>query len=456
MAAATVEADEPQEGAWPVAANPDLPMGGLFYGHPLMGEQTGNGILFGYEASRRFRAERSGLITAVRHNNRTLIQRNIDGRCKDDNIWCACKEGDLDRFTCGYHLANSYSLGNGGLVTIEIHADDESDQHLPSGTALGAIVAPYVPLEIAVQVYPVFELETPVQVEAGQIYHLVYRQLNPPTRCTRRGGYTVAEAAECDKDSGLIGLNGIWFSPSQDRGPWLGETAAILTRHSAAEGWTLDPDNLSWFEIRYSDGVWTGDAYTYNDGAATAQLIGGDNQIRQRFTVGDVARSVDGVWLRAGRRPGGGEGVLSVAVAEDGKEIKARGRFAPEDFRECAGGCGSWAYAPLDRAIVLELGRDYLVTFAAPAGAVYAATSGFPLDYAPYESQTRNNWENAGAQFSADGGITWKPFSGAYRPNRDLSLLFTVVGMPRSLTEARSVESAVEAHSWGRIKAGFR
>ncbi|HIG42318.1 MAG TPA: hypothetical protein EYQ14_17530, partial [Gammaproteobacteria bacterium] len=169
-------------------------MGGLFYGHPLFGEQTGNGILFGYEASRRFRVERDGVITAIRHNNRTLLQSNIDKRCRDNNIWCECKIAGLDLYTCGYHLANSYSLGNGGLVTVEIHADDGSSQHLPTGTALGVIKEPYIPLEIADQVYPIFEFESPVTVKAGSIYHLVYRQLNPPTICTKRGGYAVTEA----------------------------------------------------------------------------------------------------------------------------------------------------------------------------------------------------------------------------------------------------------------------
>ena len=449
-------ADEAPDGAWPVEADEALPMGGLFYGHPLMGEQTGNGILFGYEASRRFRTERNGLVTALRHNNRTLIQRNIDDRCRDNNIWCACKEGGLDRFTCGYHLANSYSLGNGGLVTIEIHADDGSDQHLPTGTALGVIKESYVPLEIADQVYPILELDAPVAVEAGRIYHLVYRQLNPPTRCTKRGGYTVAEAAGCDRDSGLIGLNGIWFSPTEDRGPWLGEIAAILTRHSAEEGWTIDPDNLSWFEIRYSDGIWTGDAYTYNDGAATAQVVSGNNQIRQRFTVSGADRPVDGVWLRAGRRSNVEEGALRVELAEEGKRVSARGLFAAEDFRECSGGCGSWAYAAFDRVVTLKIGFNYVVAFSAPERAVYTATSGFPLNYTPYDSKVRNIWKNAGAEFSADGGATWSPFSGAYHPNRDLSLLFTVVGMPRSLSDAVSGETSVEAHSWGRIKAGFR
>ncbi len=439
---------------WPQDADERLPMSGLFYGHHLMGEQTGNGILFGYEASRRFRAERSGMVTAVRHNNRTLLQSNIDGRCRDNNVWCECQEGGLDAYTCGYHLSNSYSLGNGGLVTVEIHADDGSDQHLPSGTALGSITTPYVPFDIAEVNYPVFPLSAPTRLEAGCVYHVVYRQLNPPTACTRRSGYSVEEAAECDRTSGLIGLNGIHFSDTDDRGPWLGRTAAILTRHSVTDEWSVDPDNLSWFEIQYDDDVWTGDAYTYTDGASTARQLGGNLQIRQQFTVRDADRVVDGVWLRAGRTTSTDAGTIEVEVS-DGEGVRSRGHFTAESFQQCSGGCGSWGYAAFDQPVTLALGQRYSVTFSAPAGAAYSVTSGFPLDYSPYDSQTRNNWKDAGAQHSDDGGLTWSAFSGTYHPDRDLSLLFTIVGMPRSLPEGL-LETSVRSQTWGQIKTGTR
>lgn len=441
---------------WPDEADNDLPMGGLFYGHHLMGEQTGNGILFGYEASRRFRAERTGQVTSVRHNNRTLLQQNIDGRCRDGNIWCECVEGGLDLLTCGYHLSNSYSLGNGGLVTVEIHADDGTAEHLPTGTPLGVISDPYVPLDLADVAYPIFDLASPVTLQAGCIYHVVYRQLNPPMDCRRRGGYSVEDAAGCDRERGLIGLNGISFADNEDRGPWLGRTAAILTRHSPDEDWQTDRDNLSWLEIGYADGVWTGDAYTYNDGAGTARVAGGALQIRQRFTVRDADRSVDGVWLRAGRRTAVDAGALQVELREQGQTAGATGTFAAAEFEACTTTCGSWAFAPFDRAMQLKVGTGYTVTFSAPDNAQYVMTTGFPIDYSPYDSKSRNIWNDSGAQYSEDAGATWTAFTGSYHPDRDLSLLFTIVGMPRSLPPGDLQETSEESRSWGQIKAEHR
>ncbi|CAN0470870.1 unnamed protein product, partial [Hapterophycus canaliculatus] len=45
--------------------NNDLPMGGLFYGHPGNGWKTGNAKI-AVQSARRFMAERSGNIVAVR------------------------------------------------------------------------------------------------------------------------------------------------------------------------------------------------------------------------------------------------------------------------------------------------------------------------------------------------------------------------------------------------------
>jgi hypothetical protein len=264
----------------------------------------------------------------------------------------------------------------------------------------------------------------------------------------------VEQAAQCDRTSGLIGLNGISFTGSQDRGPWLGRTAAILTRHSPTDEWSIDPDNLSWFEIQYSDDVWTGDAYTYNDGASTVRTVGGDQKIRHLFTVHDADRHVDGVWLRAGRASQLDAGALLVQL-QQGETVHARGMFSAEDFQLCSGGCGNWAFAPFDHAIRLKLGERYAVTFSAPDGAQYSATSGFPLDYSPYDSGTRNNWRDAGAQYSTDGGGDWSAFTGTYHPDRDLSLLFTIVGMPRFLPDELS-QTSIRTQSWGQIKAEIR
>ena len=425
-------AEDSGSNGWPAHAREDLPMAGVFFGHHLMGEDTGNGILFRHAASRRFRAERTGAITAVRHNNRTLLQANIADRCRDGNVWCRCKDNDLDRYTCGYILANSYSVGNGGLIAIEIQSDDGSDHHLPSGEVLASVAQQYVPLRIAEQVYPVLELAAPAVLQAGRIYHVVYHQLNPPSDCPVGAGYSVSEAAHCDRTKGMVGLNGISFNATTDRGPWLGRTAAVLTKQSSDDPWVLDPDNLSWLEVRYDDGTWTGDAYTYNDGASTARSIEGQHLVRQVFTVTDKARDVDGIWLRAGRAPDSGTGTLS-CVIRGSEGTAAMASFAASSFPVCGGVCGEWAYSGLSAPLTLLPGQTYSVEFSAQQKGHFLVTTGFPLAYAPYSSESRNTWEDARAEYSNDNGRTWLPFTGTYHPERDLSVLFTVVGMPRSL-----------------------
>lgn len=415
-------------------------MGGVFYGNPTSGEGTGNGSLFLSQASRRFRAERSGQIDAVRHNNRTLSAATIADRCNatPGSVWCECVDGGLDEYTCGYHLSNSYHVGNGGSVSIEIQSDDGTTEHLPSGVVLGRTVSPYVPVDIADQHYPIFDLEAPAELQGGCIYHVVYRQLNPPTACTSWNQPAV-DAANCDQDKGAIGLNGIQFtaeSPDSPRfGPWHGDAAAILTQQEADGAWHLDPNNLSWFEVRYTDGTWMGDGvaqYRGESDGGGAQIFGAGEQVRQRFNVRVADREVDGIWLYA-RRLSATAGAISATLAADDETPLATAALTAAEFELCAPACSRWAYAELSESVTLDQDQAYSLTLETTEPNSYLVSSGFPLDYSPYSSTCQSPWHDAQAEYSDDGGSSWSGFAADYHPSRDISLLFTIVGMPRAL-----------------------
>jgi hypothetical protein len=427
---------------WPAGANGELPLAGIFYGNPLHGDSTGNSLLFRVEASRRFRAERSGELTAVRYNNRTLTDANIQDRCASQgpgSVWCDCVDAGLDRYTCGYTLPNSYSVGDGGELDIEIQSDDGSSKHLPSGEVLGQIAATFVPMEIADEQYPVLELAAPVAVEAGRIYHLVYRQLDPPVDCTDMP-VPLGDAAGCDLDKGLVGLNGVFTrNPTSPRGgPYRGETAAVLNRQTPDGDWNLDDDNVSWYEVRYADDVWVGDAYTYYDAARTAETLGGQRQVRQRFAVEQTERHVNGLWIRVGRGSPEQDGDLTAELAPEGGPALATATVAAADVAPCDATANcfddqvGWVFGAFAAAWTLEVGESYTLTLSAAQGAVYVASGGFALGYGPYQSLCRNEWTNAQAEVSADGS-SWAPFADGYHADRDLSLLFTLEGMPTQL-----------------------
>ncbi|MBX2867727.1 MAG: fibronectin type III domain-containing protein, partial [Acidiferrobacterales bacterium] len=269
--AITVPSDTQTNDNWPSISAGDLPLAGVFYGVPRAGHQTGNASI-GKDHSRRFRAEKTGFVNAIRYQNRLLTQQTIDQRCAafgPQSVWCQCIDAGLDEFTCGYALGSAYHVGNGGEITIEIRPDDGTDNHHPAETVFGKTSDPFVPTDDqdTPNGFPVLELENPVHLTQGLLYHLVYINSNPPTTCAFSAVPPVA-AFDCPRDQGAISLNGTWYGQIAPTtgvsagkwGPYYGNTGAgNLTRNSG--DWSEKPNTLSWFELQYDDGTWVGDRY---------------------------------------------------------------------------------------------------------------------------------------------------------------------------------------------------
>jgi len=415
----------------------DLPHGGLFYGNPYTGTNTANAPISIFSA-RRFRAERTGYVKAVRHNNRTLTQSNIDGRCKsgeENSVWCQCKNAGLDSYLCGYALGNSYSVGNGGLISVELREDDGTPQHLPGKKLLGKTKTPYVPKDTSN--YPTLELENPAFVEAGKIYHLVYRNLNPPNNCRLRG-QAYSDARNCPRNSGAIGLNGYQnltvVGPTERFGPLFGNIPAVLIKSKESDQWSLTPKVLSWYELIYEDDVSVGNTSVaiYWDEV----LVQGQTEARQRFRVTDRSRSVSGFWLSFGHSKDADGKSLTYELKDSSGRRMALGSIPSS--KECLdkvrnpsesgdGRCRTFAYSSFTQLLTLEKGQEYFLEFNAPPEAGFSFWS--YLDMAHYGATNRNHWHDSQAERSLDGGRSWKQWVGSF-PERDLAVLFTIEGKP--------------------------
>ena len=209
----------------------------------------------------------------------------------------------------------------------------------------------------------------------------------------------------------------------------------------------MDADNLSWYEVRYSNGTWVGDSYVaHNSTGDGQQRVSGSFQVRQIFTVTDADRVVDGVWLNFGHTfdsLASGESLKVILVSEKGAvvamgHIRSSGECAQRAVKGNASGdrdakhCRVWGYAKFENATNLRLGSQYSLQFSAKAGAGFLLSASFPLNYGAWQSKSRNHWGNARAEFSVDNGQTWQQWS-AKHADRDLSVLFTLQGGPRYL-----------------------
>lgn len=426
----------------------DLPLGGLFLGNYATGLHTGNSRI-AHESSRRFRADRSGAVVAVKYANRVLDDATIAARCESQgpgSRWCDCIDQGLDAYSCGYTLGNSYSVGNGGEIVIELRADDAG---MPGDTALGRTRGVFVPQQHADDYFPRLSFEEPVSLRAGQIYHLVYRNLAPPARCAL-SGVPLDEAPDCDRDRGAIGLNGVLLGRQIGRArlgvdPFRGHSAANLVRGAGSEDWHIDGDNLSWYELEYADGIWVGDSYgAYHVGRDATHVLGGRHMARQIFEIIGADKSVDGLWVNFGqleRRRSGLSPVTARILDDSGRVVAttAIGRndgcsVPSEDARDLSRfglvRCTYWAHATLETAVTLERGRTYRLELSTPADEPFVLSAYYANTH--HGARSRNHWTAARAEISEDGGATWSSWSDKF-PDRDLPVLLTIVGKPKAL-----------------------
>ena len=427
-------------GAGPSLFEGELPLGNAFYGSMFAGDPAGNASISRYQNARRFMAERTGFVTAMRYNNRTLTQANIDDRCASQpgSVWCNCVDNNLDIYQCGYTLGNSYSVGNGGMQTITLQSDDGTAEHRPSGVIL-AEASPFSPVAIASEQYPMIDFSAPAAVEAGKLYHLVWTNSAPPDHGLTNQSNAVAAAADLTK--GAIGLNGLQFVNVAMRtgNPFTGEAGLILRRNDAADPWSVDDNNLSWYEIRYDDDVWVGDGYasiritSTTTSTSGSRHVGGDEQVRQRFTVLDADRMVDGLWMCFRRLSSVDAGDVLVRLADDADAELATATYVASEV-STAESVGEWIYVDLSASVALTVGSEYTLTLSAPDGAQYLVPSGFALNYNPYGSTSRNFWESAQAEYSSDAGSNWVALRPGYHPDRDLFMGFTLEGKPKRIT----------------------
>ncbi|MBL4689764.1 MAG: hypothetical protein JKY37_34570 [Nannocystaceae bacterium] len=410
----------------------DYPLGNVFYGAPYSGSYTANARIHRYQNARRFMATRSGLVQAMRYNNRTLTRANIDDRCdaQPGSVWCVCVDNALGPVECGYTLSNSYHVGNGGTQVVSLQEDDGSADHHPSGVVL-AESSPFVPLELWQDQYPIIAFVAPYEVVAGEIYHLVWTNLSPPEHAV--SGLSVEAAASVSPGEGAIGLNGYGVGSPEilTGGPLFGASDAVFGRDNAAEPWLADPDTLPWYEIQYADSVWTGNSTAFylaqGDGAAGGRRdFGGDAQVRQVFVVQDGDRNVDGLWICLARTSG--DDPLQLELADGRGTSLASASIVAAEFESSK----TWVYAALSGAVDLLEGETYTLTLSTLPETAYQSETGFALNYGPYQSTNRDEWTMAWAEYSGDGGTSWAAYV-AYHEDRDLSLLFTITGKPKSI-----------------------
>ena len=388
----------------------DRPYGGRFYGMGLHAVSPGNTRFYqDTPVSMRFKAERSGTVQGLR--------------------W------EMRRNTKYYPNPHRYSEGNGGRVVIELRRDADGRPDMSAGGLLArtqpnngdarplCVRAPewgadYWKVNPARAGHETWSFGSGGAVTAGQTCHLVFVQLEPKAAVSINALHNGTAQAGPD-----------WS------GPYFGEAMQVMRDAGDGRGFrtsALNSNGPLAHDLIYSDGQVTGTPLTYM--GPPEMEIGGAKMVRQRFTVTDYGRTVDGVWLAAYRKGGSPSDLLVHLERENGTALATASLSAaalPAFERDVS--AHRWTKAAFGRTCELARGQTYHVRLSAATGTYYARAGINATDRGGFRNRNIC-WTkaNAQAQHSSNGGASWRnwdiPDWGSFdRPDMSLALLLTVV-----------------------------
>jgi len=320
--------------------------------------------------------------------------------------------------------------GDGGDVVVKIETDHEGK---PSGVAIGTTAINGDRGKPATQgTAPEWSFEQPVPLEAGRAYHVVWYQLGTSGTVS-----ILHHRADVPIPAGA-NLRG---------GPYEGDSGTI---HQQIAGiWRPGSEHGGFLRLVWSDGLVTGNPIVAGS-PGLKKSFGGPLMVRERFTVTDYTRKVDGVWLRVWWESGTPSDLLLRLETLEGilLEQLAVPRSALSQTRNVAGDATSapatWVYRRFTRTHTLERGRSYVLRLSASTGTYFVHA--VRRDEAP----SREQWPEARAEVSTNGGSAWRGWddgtdpSGVARTDCHLPLAFTLAGS----LERLGVDSLIGTANW--------
>jgi len=421
----------------PAGLNEDLPMMGMFYGHPAaFGKSPGN------------------TTKKARHFIRFRATRSLP----------------IDEAEFDVRIGPGYSSGTGGVIKYMIFSDDGSINHFPDvNDVYGESDSTFVPgdLNRNVGYAKAMNMTNVRSLTAGRLYHLGIINLDPSSgRIPMNGSIVIPQDTEQYKS---------WERETQ--GPWFSQGASWALSDNGRElepltGVDVFQDIQPWFAIKYSDGTWEGTYYTNSDYPVSEPYdssirnpadtkrelawVDGKYAASQPFTVTQQSRVVDGLWTHYGHHKNGGTpngAPLKAELLDSEGSVLATVNYQPDwplyqtTLSENATGdsnldyrlnmAGDWKYQPFSEgrstSVVLEVGRSYSVRYTSDEGGNYTlrATPSVSLSDPELATRDRNNFlDGDAARRSSDGGQTfpkevdWGPRSWGGK----LGMLFTIKG----------------------------
>jgi len=279
------------------------------------------------------------------------------------------KSGTITAALLKWAGSPGYSAGTGGTVQYFLETDDGSPQHLPSGTIIGQSAVQSAQFAEQYGAIPNVAFTSPIQVQAGQEYHLVIVNNDP------------------NSDANYVSIDDLWdgggsnvfswppMSPAdQPRDPALSPNQFNVLFKDPGSAWGLRENYTAIGDFTYGDGSHFGNGYmevsSTAAGGGLGHKVSGSQQVGEVFTVSAPTMTVNGLNVAVVRVSGSSpltatllsNGQVVATATESG--IVSQGSNSWEGYNQQA--------ASFNLSATLQQGQTYQLQLSASSDTVYS------------------------------------------------------------------------------------
>jgi hypothetical protein len=316
---------------------------------------------------------------------------------------------------------DGYAAGTGGQIRITVNTDDGTSAHNPTSTALSSYLLTDYQSATPSIYFPIFTFSTPPSLASGNLYHIVFTNVDP------------------NPSTNYLSVNALYLAAPPN--PWQPTISNIdgaeLLRTNGGT-WQPRAGYLPILQLDYSDGWQEGIGYMESWIGAQQTISGSSNGVRERFTVSGSQRIVASVALRLARMSGSDP--LTVLLKNSDGSVIEQGNIPASAFPSASS--HTWVSYAFASSRTLAPGNTYFLELATASSSSYQA---FPIRKGVGYNFTGPTYFRDGyAQFKQSGSwVGWTQWGVTNRTDGDLQFYFEAAGSnttsqvinpPRNLT----------------------